>query len=229
MKKIVIISLLLILASCASNDIDTIDNNIVEEDINVEEVIDTEDNVEETVDEVLEENVEVNEMGKKVVMIVAPDQFRDEELLEPMDVLENNGIEVVVASKDTDMATGMLGAAVSVNLDYSEINVDDYEGLIFVGGTGATMFFNDEKAWSLANEAHSKNKLVGAICIAPSILANAGLLDGKQATAYPSEESNLVSNGAQFTGERVTVDDNIITGSGPEAATEFGEGILRLI
>ena len=215
MKKIVIILVLLLLVSCSSP---------VEE--TAEEVV--EDNIDEVV-EIIESNVEVNEMGKKVVMIVASDQFRDEELLEPMDVLENAGVEVVVASKDTDMATGMLGAIVSVNLDYSEIIVDDYDALVFIGGTGANMFFNDEKAWSLANEAYSKNKLVGAICIAPSILANAGLLEGKKATSYPSEESNLANNGAQYTGERVTVDENIITGSGPEAAREFGEGILRLV
>ena len=219
MKKVVMILVLLLLVSCSS-PVEEASEEVVED--NIEEVL-------EDVVEIVEENIEVNEMGKKVVMIVAAEEFRDEELLEPMDVLENAGVEVVVASKDTDMATGMLGAIVSVNLDYTEINVDDYEALVFIGGTGANMFFNDEKAWSLANEAYSKNKLVGAICIAPSILANAGLLENKKATAYPSEETNLISNGAQYTGERVTVDDNIITGSGPEAAREFGEGILRLI
>jgi len=116
MKKIVIILVLLLLVSCSSP---------VEE--TAEEVV--EDNIDEVV-EIIESNVEVNEMGKKVVMIVASDQFRDEELLEPMDVLENAGVEVVVASKDTDMATGMLGAIVSVNLDYSEIIVDDYDALV---------------------------------------------------------------------------------------------------
>lgn len=160
-------------------------------------------------------------------MIIAPENFRDEELLEPKDVLENAGVEVTIASKDSDSATGMLGAMVGVDMDYKDIKVEDYDGIVFVGGSGASIYFDDLKAHSLAKEFFEQGKVVSAICIAPSTLAHAGLLKGRKATCFASQEEDLKSFGAEYTGEPVTTDGKIVTASGPTAATEFGQAILQ--
>lgn len=68
-----------------------------------------------------------------------------------------------------------------------------------------------------------------AICIAPVTLANAGILEGKRTTAFPSVESDLKARGANYTGNPVERDGKIITGSGPEAATEFGKTIVAAL
>ncbi len=160
-------------------------------------------------------------------MIIAPVNFRDEELLEPKDVLENNNIEVTVASKDADSATGMLGAMVTVDMDYKDIKVEDYDGIVFVGGSGASIYFDDEIAQGLAKSFFEQGKVVSAICIAPSTLAHAGLLKDKKATCFGSQEEDLVEHGAEYTGEPVTTDGKIVTANGPQAATEFGQAITK--
>jgi protease I len=71
--------------------------------------------------------------------------------------------------------------------------------------------------------------VLAAICIAPTTLARAGLLGGVRATAFPDSEADLKAHGALWTGDRVTIDGRIITGSGPEAATAFGEAIAEAL
>ncbi len=161
----------------------------------------------------------------KVLFVIAPKDFRDEELLEPKELLDESNVETTIASKGVEAATGMLGAMVPVDIDYKDANPEDYDAIVFVGGTGAKIYFEDPIAHELARKA----KIKAAICIAPSILANAGLLKGKKATAYNSEQHNLEQQGVEFTGELVTVDNNIVTASGPAAAREFGEAILKLL
>lgn len=165
--------------------------------------------------------------GKSILMIIAPYNFRDEELLRPKEIFENSNAQVTIASKDVTTAKGMLGATVDVDKDISDINVADYDAIIFVGGTGASQYFDDSTAQSIAKDAYNQGKLVGAICIAPSILANAGILEGKRATAFSSEADNLRNKGAEYTGEAVTHDGKIITGIGPEAAADFGRTIVE--
>jgi protease I len=171
----------------------------------------------------------MNLSGKKILMIVAPKNFRDEELLEPKKVLEGAKANVTIASKGVKTATGILGAKVNVDLDISEVDISKYDAIIFVGGTGASVYFNDSTAHAIASEAYSSGKIIGAICIAPSTLANAGLLKDKNATAWPSEQENIEAKGGHYTGELVTVDDRIITAKGPMAATAFGKKIAEAL
>ncbi|MCD6082498.1 DJ-1/PfpI family protein, partial [Candidatus Aerophobetes bacterium] len=116
--------------------------------------------------------------GKKAVMIIAEKNFRDEELFEPKKILEAEGVKVIVASTSFNTARGMLGGKVKPDMLLSEIKVDDYDAIIFVGGSGASQYWNDSLAHNIAKEAVEKNKVLGAICIAPVTLANAGVLTG---------------------------------------------------
>jgi protease I len=81
----------------------------------------------------------------------------------------------------------------------------------------------------LARDFYDSGKIVAAICLAPAILAKAGLLSGVKATCTPDEEENLVAGGAEYTGAPVEVDGKIVTGSGPDAARRFGEKIVELL
>ena len=166
---------------------------------------------------------------KKVLMVIAPNNFRDEEFLRPKEVFEKNGAQVTVASKGVSEASGMLGAKTKVDIDVAAVNVADYDALVFVGGTGAAVYFDDQTILSLTKVADEQNKIIGAICISPSILANAGILKGKRATAWPSEQGNLESKDAVYTGANVEVDGRIVTAKGPEAAIAYGEKITELL
>lgn len=166
---------------------------------------------------------------KKVVMIIAQRNFRDEELEEPKAILEENGIKVTIASSSKDTAIGMLGATVKPDMLISEIKIEEYDAIIFVGGQGASYYWNDPTAHKIAEQAIEKGKIVAAICIAPVTLANAGILKDKKATVWPSQANKLIEKGAIYTGTKVEVDDNIITAVGPEQAEEFGEAIVKAL
>ena len=163
----------------------------------------------------------------KIVMVVAPENYRDEEFNEPKRVFLEKGFEVVVASKEVSEAKGMLGGSTQVNVDVYDVK--DFDALVFVGGSGASIYFEDNKVLDIAKDAYDHGKVLGAICIAPSILANAGLLNGKKCTCFSSEEGNVKEKGAEFTGNDVEVDGKIVTANGPKAAKEFGEKIVSLI
>lgn len=175
------------------------------------------------------ENKTTPPVWKNVLMIVAPVNYRDEELNEPREIFNKAGCKVTIASKGVNSAKGMMGGSTPVAIDISEVNVKEYDAVVFVGGSGASVYFKDRTALNIAKEAVSAGKVVGAICIAPSILANAGVLSGKNATSFPSEADNLRAKGANYTGDSVTVDSGIITGKGPEAAKEFANRIVEAL
>lgn len=167
--------------------------------------------------------------GKRVVMIIAPENFRDEELIEPQDVLTEKGAEVKVASVSLEVARGMLGAQVKPDMLIGDIKPEDWDAIILVGGLGASKYWEDASIHSMLNEAVKQNKIVGAICIAPVTLANAGILSGKKATVSSSETQKLVDKGAECTGKDMERDGNIITASGPPAARRFGNAIAEAL
>ncbi len=162
---------------------------------------------------------------KKAVLIVARENFRDEELFETRLELEQAGIETFVASSMMGSVRGMLGGRAKVSMLINDVAVDDYDAVIFVGGSGAKEYFDNPLALDIARQAAYKRKILAAICIAPTTLANAGVLRDVKATSFSSEEALLKNAGAQYTGADVEKDGLIITGSGPQAAAKFGKTI----
>lgn len=167
--------------------------------------------------------------GKKIVMIIAHQNFRDEEYREPRQIFDEAGAQVTVASSSLDSAQGMLGMKVKPDTLLDSIQAQDYDAVVFVGGMGATEYWDNPKAHSLAQQAYETGKVVAAICLAPVTLANAGLLEDKKATVFQSAADNLKAKGAIYKGRAVEVVDNIITANGPAAAQEFGEAIAQLL
>lgn len=167
--------------------------------------------------------------GKKVVIIISPDNFRDEELIEPQNILTEQGALVKVASLTTETCKGMLGALVKPDMRISDIIADQWDAIILVGGSGSTKYWDDAAVHSLLNDAVKKNKIVGAICLAPVTCANAGILAGKKATVFETEASRIKDKGAEYTGASVQRDGKIITASGPPAAKEFGEALAAAL
>jgi len=166
---------------------------------------------------------------KKAVLIVANENFRDEELFETRHVLDQAGIQTVIASTKMTELRGMLGGRAKATLLVSKISVDDYDAIIFIGGLGARQYFNSRVALNIAREAVNKGKVLGAICIAPAILANAGVLGGIKATGFPSERPRLIRAGAKYTAAAVEQDGLIITAAGPQDATQFGKAITETL
>ncbi len=166
-------------------------------------------------------------MKKRAVLIIAAENFRDEELLEPKAILEKNGIEVKVASTIIGQAKGKLGASVKTDMLISDINSADFDAVVFIGGPGAVIYIDDPVANKVIADTLKNKKVLAAICIAPAILAKAGALKDKRATVWESEGEMLKTCGARYTGKDVEQDGNIITAAGPFAAKEFAETIVK--
>jgi protease I len=164
---------------------------------------------------------------KKALFIIAPVNFRDEEFLEPKAMLEKAGVKVTVASSKTGSAKGKFGATARVDILLTNASVSDYDAIVFIGGSGASVYLDDPVAHHLAQEAFNQRKLLAAICIAPAILARAGVLKGKKATVFETDASELSAGGAQYTGALIEKDGLIITGSGPQAASQFGGALAE--
>lgn len=161
----------------------------------------------------------------RVVMVIAPEVFRDEEYAQPKAVLEARGAFVETASTRAGTCHGKLGMLAEATVSVAEVDPSGYDAVVFVGGGGAEVFFDDPDAHRVARGALEAGRVVAAICIAPSTLAHAGLLGGVRATAFPSQRQDLLDHGAIWTDATVEVHGPIITANGPEAARDFGLAI----
>ena len=167
----------------------------------------------------------------KALLVIAP-KFRDEELFHTKEELEYAGVETIIASKSIGVITGMLGGTAQAEKILSGVNTNDYDVIVFIGGSGSSIYYNDLDARTLVKRAVDDGKVLAAICIAPGILANAGVMKGKKATIWDGDGAHsvlLTEKGAVYTGESITVDGKIITANGPSAAHDFGKRIVEVL
>ncbi len=166
----------------------------------------------------------------KVLLVLAPEKFRDEEFTIPAAALQKAGIGYDIASKRRGSCTGMLGKKVNATLSLNEVDPRSYDGILIVGGGGAQSYlWDDEILRGMVKYFHASARVVAAICLAPVVLARAGILTGKKATCYSSPEAldGMKAGGAVLVDKAVTNDSRIITANGPAAAAAFAETFIR--
>lgn len=117
--------------------------------------------------------------GKKILVILPPRQFRDEEYQKPKALFDESGARVTVASSTLAPAQGMLGTVVTPDASIKDVKATDFDAVLLVGGIGSNAFWHHEIVHNLVKESVRAGKVVSAICLAPVTLANAGLLEGK--------------------------------------------------
>ncbi len=170
----------------------------------------------------------------KIVFVISFQDFRDEEYFVPKEILKSKGFRIMTVSSETGKAIGADGGEVTINKKIKDLNIEKIDALVFAGGPGCLKHLDNEDSYQLIQEAHSKNKLIAAICISPVILAKAGVLEGKKATVWSklldkSAIDILEENGAIFEDSGVVLDDNIITSKGPDFAKDFGLKIFEAL
>src|SRR6185437_7740378 len=170
--------------------------------------------------------------GMKVLMVIAPDQFRDEELLQPKEILSGHGAHVTIASTRAGQAQGMLGATVIADTVVDKVQAADYQGIIVVGGMGSPEFlWNNTALHKILQDCQQQGKVVASICLSGAALANAGVLAGKRATVWATPESvaALEKGKAQYIKDHVVADGSVVTADGPEAASPFAEAVTAAL
>lgn len=171
-------------------------------------------------------------MKKRVLFVIPPEKFRDEELFEPTRVLEEAGVEVVVASTRRGLVTGDLGGQTRVDTLLADVDPSTFGFVGVIGGSGtATHLWADADARAFVQRAAERTPRIGAICAGSVLLAKTGLLAGKRATTYPIDAfiSGLREGGAIYEAEPVVASGNVITANGPDGAKAFGAAILAAL
>ena len=163
----------------------------------------------------------------KTIFVFFAEGFEEIEALTPVDVLRRAGLSVqTVSVMDEQVVAGAHGVPVLADKMFAEINPEDAEMILLPGGLpGATNLDAHEGLSRMILDFAAAEKPLAAICAAPLVLGNRGLLQGKKATCYPGFETYL--QGAEYTAALVEKDGNIITGKGPGAAMEFAFAIVE--
>lgn len=167
----------------------------------------------------------------RIVMVIAFQDFRDEEYFVTREVLEKAGMDVSVASDKTGVATGADGGEVRIDLKLSKIKPEDFDALVFVGGPGCLIHLANRHSHKVIKKFIAQDKILAALCVSPVILAESGVLKGKRATVWNTTMEKqgikiLEKHGAIFENRPVVIDGNIITGNAPLAAKDFGWAIV---
>ncbi len=190
--------------------------------------------------------------GKKIAMVIAFRDFRNEEYFVPKEILEKAGAEIKTASNKKGKAIGADGGEVDVDLLVSEVNpaefadlqsksshdsiqsISSFDAVVFVGGPGCLENLDNENSYNLVKETVAKNRLLASICVSPVILAKAGVLKNKSATVWSNALDKsaieiLEQNGANYQAQDVVVDGKIITANGPDAARKFADTLIGVL
>ena len=165
-----------------------------------------------------------------MIYVLLADGFEEIEALAPVDLLRRAGLTVVTVSVGEDsVVNGAHGISVATDANISDIEgCEDAELLMLPGGMPGTTNLNASKdVHRLIDSAVKGGKRIAAICAAPMILGEKGLLEGKNATCYPGFEQHLL--GAKEIGGRVVTDGLITTAKGAGVAVEFALELVSLL
>lgn len=167
----------------------------------------------------------------KRVLIIATDGFEQSELMEPKSLLEQAGADVTVAGLENGEIRGWKdgdwGESVSVDITVDEVGTGDYDALLLPGGQmNPDILRMNEKAIELIGDFNEAGKPIAAICHAPWLLAEAGIVDGKTVTAWPSIRTDLKNAGAEVVDKPVAISGNLITSRNPGDIAAFTSALM---
>ena len=171
-----------------------------------------------------------NLKGLKVLFLVAPKGFQDEELEKPRKILEAAGAEVVVASSSTGSVSSQGGASLEA-ISIVEARPTDFAGAVVVGGVGAVDLWENGIAHKFFRMAAHDGKPIGALSLGVGLLAKAGLLEGKAATIWVTSDGlrALKEGGARYEKKPVVIAAGIVTADGPASAESFASIFAELL
>ena len=163
-----------------------------------------------------------------MVIVLLANGFEELEAITPVDVLRRNNIDVrTVSITNEKLITGTHGIQIATDLIASDVPLDNIDMLILPGGMPGVKNLDASPITKIFIDATLKNKgRLAAICAAPSILGDMGLLEGKEAICYPGFEDRLT--GAKISSDTVVLDGKILTAAGMGAALDMGLKIVEI-
>ncbi|SFS77428.1 type 1 glutamine amidotransferase domain-containing protein [Saccharopolyspora flava] len=172
--------------------------------------------------------------GRKIAVLAA-DGVEQVELTGPREALEQAGGQVELVSLRSGEIQAMNGDIdkadrFPVDREVSQVSVGDYDALVLPGGTiNPDQLRRDDTAVSFVRDFVTAGKPVGAICHGPWTLVEAGVVDGRQLTSFPSIRTDIRNAGGQVTDQEVVVDGNLVTSRNPNDLPAFQDAVIKAI
>jgi protease I len=179
-----------------------------------------------------------NTLAGKRVAILVTDGFEQVELTGPKEALEKAGAETDIVSPAGEKVKGWdmtdWGKSFRVDVPLKKARADEYDALLLPGGVmNPDKLRMDAKAVQFTREFFDAGKPIAAICHGPWTLINAGVVEGRRMTSWPSVKIDLQNAGADWVDEQVVVDNGLVTSRKPadipafnrKMIAEFGEGV----
>jgi protease I len=171
---------------------------------------------------------------KKSVAILATDGFEQSELMEPLKALRDAGADVKIVSLKTGEIKGWdkkdWGKPIAVDLTVEKANAEDFDGLVLPGGVmNPDSLRLSEEAVAFVREFGDAGKPIAAICHGPWTLINAGLVEGRTITSWPSLQADLTNAGATWVDKEVVVDAGLITSRKPADLPAFNREFIKAL
>lgn len=168
------------------------------------------------------------------ILVLATDGFEYSELTEPRQRLLDKGASVAIAAPDLDPIVGESGGerkgTVTPDMTLEEADAADFDALLLPGGQrNPDSLRLEAKAIELIGNFADAGKPIAAICHAPWLLIEAGLVDGRTVTSWPSVRTDLRNAGGNVVDQEVAVDGNIITSRNPDDIPAFTEALIAAI
>lgn len=167
----------------------------------------------------------------KTIAILTENGFEEVELTAPKKALEDAGATVHIVSpqkKVRAMKEKEWSIELPVDVNIADAKVEDYDGLMIPGGViNPDLMRINEDCVAFVQSFFHANKPVAAICHAPQLLIEAGVVDGKKLTSYPSIKKDLMNAGADWVDEEVVVDNGLITSRSPKDLPAFNKKIVE--
>jgi 4-methyl-5(b-hydroxyethyl)-thiazole monophosphate biosynthesis len=163
------------------------------------------------------------------VLLLLPEGFEEIETITPIDVLRRGGIEVVVAALAPGIhVTGRCGVTMHADLPLSAIPEGErFDALVIPGGPGVRALRDDPRVVPLVRAHAEAGRWIGAICAAPLVLRDAGLIEpGTRYTAHPSAANELPD---RLPDARVVRHGRILTSRGAGTALDFGLELIEVL
>lgn len=161
---------------------------------------------------------------KKIAILVA-NGFEELELSGPLDILRRLRFQVVTAGIGGTEIQGAHELVVKTDTTLEQLNPDELDAVVLPGGGGSWVLRDTPGVIDLVKKMHQDGKLIAAICAAPIALARAGIITGRNVSAYPDPSVFEELEKSHVTGDPLTIDGNIITAKGPAISMIFGYAI----
>jgi len=163
------------------------------------------------------------------LLIISQRNFNETEYLVTRDILVREKVKIETASITAEECMGMKGLRVKPDRTVVDALKKEYDAVIIIGGSGCYELSNYPEVNEIVKRQAEKNKVLAAICLAPVILAKAGVMQDVIATVFPEDWAItlLQQYNAHYMARDVIVDGNIITADGPKSAEKFAKTILK--